>query len=217
MAERRRTCSRADGTQIAFNSDAGKEAAEFYVGLAQYSPPDFLNSNSWDGRVAFATGQVGMYVAGAWFAGSCMSEFPDINGLWATAPLPQQERCATTIAGDALVMPAQGKNHDAAWKWIEFLSAPQNLVLWNLGTPEHPGTLLPPRKSLLEDPHVFDLQPDPEGLRRADGLRRHQRGAQSRATARSRWRSTTPSAAPSTAKPTPPPRWTRLPRRGRRS
>src|SRR5215213_11380042 len=33
-----------DGQTILFNSDAGKEAAEFYVGLAQYSPPDFLDS-----------------------------------------------------------------------------------------------------------------------------------------------------------------------------
>ena len=148
-----------DGTQVLFNSDAGKDAAEFYIGLAQYSPPDFLNSNSYDGRVAFATGQVGMYVAGAWFASVLQEEFPDITGPWDAAPLPQRVRCATTIAGDALVIPAAGQNHDAAWKWIEFLSAPQNMALWTLGTPEDPGSLLPPRTSLLEDPHVFDINP----------------------------------------------------------
>jgi multiple sugar transport system substrate-binding protein len=148
-----------DGTKILFNSDAGKEAAEFYVGLAQYSPPDFLNSNSYDGRVAFATGQVAMYVAGAWFASVLQDEYPDITDLWDAAPLPQKERCATTIAGDSLVIPAQSKNPDAAWKWIEFLSAPQNMARWALGTPEAPGSLLPPRKSLLEDPAVFDLNP----------------------------------------------------------
>jgi multiple sugar transport system substrate-binding protein len=154
----------ADGTEILFNSDAGKEAAEFYVGLAQYSPPDFLNSNSYDGRVAFATGQVGMYMAGAWLAAVLQDEFPDIDGLWDAAPLPAKERCATTIAGDALVMPAGGQHHDAAWKWIEFLSAPQNMALWTLGTPESPGSLLPPRTSLLEDPNVFDLNPILEGF-----------------------------------------------------
>ncbi len=149
----------ADGTEILFNSDAGKEAAEFYVGLAQYSPPDFLNSNSYDGRVAFATGQVGMYMAGAWLAAVLQDEFPDIDGLWDAAPLPARERCATTIAGDALVMPAGGQHHDAAWKWIEFLSAPQNMARWALGTPEDPGSVLPPRISLLEDPRVFDINP----------------------------------------------------------
>ena len=63
-----------------------------------------------------------MYVAGAWFASVMQDEYPDINDLWDAAPLPEKVRCATTIAGDALIMPEQGQNHDAAWKWIEFLS-----------------------------------------------------------------------------------------------
>ena len=84
-----------DGTTILFNSDAGKEAAEFYVGLTQYSPPDFLNSNSYDGRVAFATGQVAMYVAGAWFAVGDAGRVPRHQRPVGAAPLPQDERCAT--------------------------------------------------------------------------------------------------------------------------
>jgi ABC-type glycerol-3-phosphate transport system substrate-binding protein len=149
----------ADGTQIAFNSDAGKEAAEFYVRLADYSPPDYLNSNSYDGRIAFAEGQVAMYVAGAWFAGTLMSDYPDITDLWSAAPLPQRLRCATTVAGDTLVIPATAQNHDASWKWIEFLSAPQNLLLLSTGTPENPTTLLPTRSSLLDNPATFETNP----------------------------------------------------------
>ena len=145
-----------DGQQIMFNNEDGKRAAEFYVGLREYAPEDYFNSNSYDGRVAFANGTVGMYVAGAWFAGTLRSEFPDIDGLWASAPLPQDQQCATTIAGDTLVIFEQSENKDAAWKWIEFLSAPQNMALWNLGTPEAPGSLLPPRTSLLEDPRAFE-------------------------------------------------------------
>ncbi len=148
-----------DGSEVLFASDEGKEAAEFYVGLAEYSPADYLNSNSYDGRIAFAEGQVAMYVAGAWFAGVMQSEFPDIDGLWAAAPLPERKQCATTVAGDTLVIPASSKNHDASWKWIEFLSAPQNLALWTLGTPENPSTLLPTRTSLLEDPNIFQNNP----------------------------------------------------------
>ena len=153
-----------DGQQVLFASDEGKRAAEFYVGLKEFAPPDFLNSNSWDGRVAFANGTVGMYVAGAWFAGTLNEEFPDIKGKWATAPLPQGQKCGTTIAGDSLVLFAQGKNHDAAWKWIEFLSAPENMALWNLGTPEEPGSLLPPRTSLLEHPQAFANNPVLQGF-----------------------------------------------------
>ena len=105
-----------------------------------------------------------MYVAGAWFAGVLDDEFPDIKGRWATAPLPQRKRCATTIAGDALALPALGKNHDAAWKWIEFLSAPRNLALWTVGTERTPASLLPTRKSLLEDPQIFEINPILQGF-----------------------------------------------------
>lgn len=153
-----------DGREVLFDSEAGKRSAEFYVGLAEYSPPDFYNSNSYDGRVAFATGQVAMYVAGAWFVSVLQSEFPDIEGKWATAPLPRQERCATTIAGDSLAILAQSDNQDAAWKWIEFLSAPQNMALWTVGTPESPSSLLPTRASLLEDPRIFENNPLLQGF-----------------------------------------------------
>lgn len=145
-----------DGQQIAFNSEEGKRAAEFYVGLRDFAPEDFLNSNSYDGRVAFANGTVGMYVAGAWFAGTLREEFPDINGKWAAAPLPQDKQCATTVAGDALVIFEQSQNKDAAWKWVEFLSAPQIMASQTIGTPEAPGSLLPPRKSLIEDPRAYE-------------------------------------------------------------
>jgi multiple sugar transport system substrate-binding protein len=151
-----------DGQDIAFTSDEAKEAAEFYVGLAKYAPPDYLNSNSWDGRVAFAEGQTAMYVAGAWFAGTLMDEFPDATGKWATAPLPEGEAgCKTTIAGDSLVMLDQTENADAAWLWMEFLSKPENIAR---ATYETEGTLLPPLKSLLEGPDIVKEKPVLKGF-----------------------------------------------------
>ncbi len=154
----------ASGTDVLWDSAEGQEAANFYTNLAKYSPPDFLASNSWDGRVAFANGDVGMYVAGAWFAGVLLTEFPDATGKWATAPLPENKKCATTIAGDNLVVFSGSKNPEAAYKWIEFVSAPHNMSMLNLGTPEAPATLLPPRMSLLEDPKIFEARPFLKGF-----------------------------------------------------
>lgn len=152
----------ADGKEIAFTSDEARTAADFYVDLAQYAPKDYLNSNSWDGRVAFAEGQVGMYMAGAWFAGTLAEEFPDIEGKWATAPLPDGEAgCKTTIAGDSLVMMDQTKNPDAAWLWMEFLSRPDVLARTTYGTE---GTLLPPLTSLLEGPEIVEKKPVLKGF-----------------------------------------------------
>jgi multiple sugar transport system substrate-binding protein len=128
----------------------------------QYSPPDYLNSNSWDGRVAFAEGQVGMYMAGAWFAGTLAEEFPQIDGKWATAPLPNGPAgCKTTIAGDSLVMMSQTDNADAAWLWMEFLSQPEIIARM---TYETEGTLLPPLTSLLEGEEITQEKPVLEGF-----------------------------------------------------
>jgi multiple sugar transport system substrate-binding protein len=147
---------------IAFNNDAGKQAAEYYVGLTKYSSPDYLNSNSYDARLGFAQGQIAMYMAGAWFAGTLSDEFPKIEGKWAAAPLPNGTAgCKTTIAGDALVLFAGGKKQDAAWKWIEFLSKPENMAEWTYGST---GTLLPPRTSLLESPDLVEKKPILKGF-----------------------------------------------------
>lgn len=152
--------------EVLFDSEEGKEAAEFYVGLTEYAPADYLNSNSWDGRVAFANGQVAMYMAGAWFAGVLESEFPKIKGKWDTAPLPEGPAgCATTIAGDALVVFDGGDNHDAAWKWIEFLSRPENMATFTYKS--EGSTLLPPRKSLLESEELLEEKPILKGFAEA--------------------------------------------------
>ena len=152
-----------DGKGIAFTSNEAKKAAEFYVNLVKFSPPDYLNSNSYDGRVAFAQGTVGMYMAGAWFAGTLHSEFPKIDGKWASAPLPNGAAgCKTTIAGDSLVMFAGGKNPDAAWKWMEYLSKPDNLALWTYKSAG--GTLLPPLTSLLASKDLVKEKPVLKGF-----------------------------------------------------
>jgi multiple sugar transport system substrate-binding protein len=152
-----------DNRTITFNDDAGKQAAEFYVGLRQYSPPDYYSSNSWDGRVAFATGKVAMYEAGAWFGGEMKSSFPKIDGKWSVAPMPSGPAgCATTIAGDSLVVFDQTDNADAAWMWVEYLTDAEHMKTWTFGSPT--TTLLPPRQSLLEDPDLGKYNPWLEGF-----------------------------------------------------
>jgi multiple sugar transport system substrate-binding protein len=157
-----------DGQEVIYDSPEAKEAAEFYIGLTQYSPKDYLNSNSWDGRVAFASKKVGMYMAGSWFGGEMKLSFPDINGKWDVAALPEgPEGCATHVAGDSLAVTAQSENQDAAWMWIEFLSRPENMKTWTYGTKT--STLLPPRQSLLEDPELTKYNPWMDGF--ADNMK----------------------------------------------
>jgi multiple sugar transport system substrate-binding protein len=152
-----------DGQDVAFTSEEAKKAAEFYVNLVNYSPPDYLNSNSYDGRTAFVEGQVAMYMAGAWLAGTLHSESPQIDGKWTSAPLPDGPAgCKTTIAGDSLVMFSQTKNSDAAWLWLEYLSRPENIAEWTYKS--EGGTLLPPLSSQLNSPDLVKEKPVLEGF-----------------------------------------------------
>jgi multiple sugar transport system substrate-binding protein len=139
-----------DGQHMALDSPEAIRAAEFYVDLARkYAPPDYLPSDSWNGRVTFASGKAAMYIAGNWFAGNTIAEFPDIEGKWASAPLPKGPAgCATTVAGDTLVVLGNTQQRDAAWLWIEFLSRPENMASYTIG--DEAATMLPPRESLLQ-------------------------------------------------------------------
>jgi multiple sugar transport system substrate-binding protein len=153
-----------DGKSVIFNSAQGKQAADFYVGLTKYAPKQYLNSNSYDGRVAFEQGQVGMYMAGNWLAATLQDDSPEFTGHWATAPLPKGPAgCATTLSGDALVM-FKTDNNDAAWKWIEYLSQPKIIAQWTYkGVPGvhgvASGTELPTLSSQLSDPALFKAKP----------------------------------------------------------
>jgi multiple sugar transport system substrate-binding protein len=153
----------SNGKDVLFDSPAAQKAANFYVGLAKYSPKDYLNSNSYDGRVAFSQGKVAMYMAGSWLAGTLHSENPKIDDKWSTAPLPDGPAgCKTTIAGDSLVLLQNSKNPDAAWLWIEYLQKPQILAQWTYKSAN--GTELPPLKSLLNSPDLAKTKPVLKGF-----------------------------------------------------
>jgi multiple sugar transport system substrate-binding protein len=108
--------------------------------------------------VAFATGKVAMYEAGAWFGGEMLSSFPKINGDWSVAPMPKGPAgCATTIAGDSLVVFGQTKNADASYMWLDYLASKENMKTWTFGSKT--TTLLPPRQSLLDDPNLGKFNP----------------------------------------------------------
>jgi multiple sugar transport system substrate-binding protein len=155
-----------DGKKVLFDSEDARKAAEFYVGLTKYAPPDYLNSNSFDGRLAFFNGQVGMYTAGSWFAGTLREEKPGLAGKWTVAPLPKGTAgCATTIASDSLVIFNQSKNKDAAWKWIEFLSEPDNMATLTFKSPN--GTELPTTTALLDSPELAQAKPELKGFAEA--------------------------------------------------
>ena len=74
----------------------------------------------------FAEGYYAMYITGPWNVTEMKKRLPgDIQDKWMTAPLfsnDSQYPGASLAGGASLVINAAGKNKDAAFKWIEFLS-----------------------------------------------------------------------------------------------
>jgi len=155
-----------DGTKAIMNSPEGIEALKFFTDLHlkhKVAHPEYITSNSWDGRLAFTNGQVAMMTAGAWMINQLREEAPSIADKWATAPLPGYREEATTIAGDLFAIPRGTKNPELSWTFIEFLSRPENLLIWNKS-----GTMVPPQIPLAENPENFTDDPQLKGF--AEGV-----------------------------------------------
>jgi ABC-type glycerol-3-phosphate transport system substrate-binding protein len=143
---------------ILWDSPEAIEAAEYYVGLTKYAPPDYLNANAWDARLGFFNDQIAMYPAGNWFAGVLQEEAPNLDGKWNTFPFPEGPAgCGTTIASDSVVIFEDSDKKDAAWKWVEYLSSPE--VMARLTYESDNATSLPARTSLLEGEELLEAKP----------------------------------------------------------
>ncbi len=115
-----------DGTQAEFGSEAGLEAWQFYSDLFlthKIVPEDVKSAGeSWDQVFApFIQERAAMVMAGDWAIGAFKDGNPDLE--FAVAPLPQGKEAATVIGGFNLGISATSPNVDAAWAFIEWLTA----------------------------------------------------------------------------------------------
>ncbi len=138
---------RDDGRYANFNSPEFRRALEFYATIfAEQLAPPVRNteiSNYWE---EFARGYFAMYITGPWNIGEFRRLMPaDKQDDWATAPIPRPDGAAFSISqagGSGLAIARSSRHKDAAWRFIEYLSRPEQLVrLYKLT-----GNL-PPRES----------------------------------------------------------------------
>ena len=114
----------------------------------------------------FGEGEFAMFITGPWNVGEMRRRLPEeLQISWATAPMPAPDGTpypgASLAGGASLVMSRLSENKEAAWKFIEFLSAPEQQVRFY----ELSGNL-PARKSSWDSPvlanddkvHAFRVQ-----------------------------------------------------------
>jgi len=98
---------------------AGIEALEFYKSLYDQNIIPKDPAKRTDPYQGFIQGYSAMAESGPWWLG-LLAKQPEMDGKWATAPLPADKTTITYGHPNAWMIPAQAKNKDGAKAWLEF-------------------------------------------------------------------------------------------------
>jgi multiple sugar transport system substrate-binding protein len=106
----------------------------------------------------FARGTFAMYVTGPWNLGEFSRRLPpELADAWATAPMPKPDPATPGVSlagGSSLVIFRRSEHKDAAWRIIEFLSAPAQQVRFYALTGDLPARIEAWEDSALASPHA---------------------------------------------------------------
>jgi multiple sugar transport system substrate-binding protein len=136
----------------AFSRPEFRRALTFYVSLFQDGlAPAVANTQISNLYQEFARGQFAVYVSGPWNIGEFKRRVPaELQDAWATAPLPGPTgaESGVSLAGGSSVVVFRGsRSKDAAWKFVEYLSQPEQQLRFYALTGD-----LPARRAAWDDP-----------------------------------------------------------------
>jgi len=158
-----------DATRGAFAREPFRRALDFYTGLFDAGLAPAMSAaqiaNVWD---EFARGMFAFYITGPWNIGEFRRRLPrELQGAWATAPLPGPDGPGVSIAGGAsLAIFRSSPRQDAAWALVEYLSRPATQLRFHALTGD-----LPPRRSAWRDPTLANDAPSRAFAEQLDRVR----------------------------------------------
>jgi len=135
-----------DYTEPTFDDPEAEEAFRFYISFFEEGLVPVGGTIDTDLFHAFKTGFLPMFISGPWMIELLHEQVPDIDGKWAVATLPAKENGYSFMGGCNLSIFKKSNNKDEAWKFIEYMSQPENQVRWFKLTGD-----LPSVKSSWED------------------------------------------------------------------
>lgn len=119
----------ADGSKVAYNTEAGRKSLEFYTGLQKahhVGQVGFMD----EGQAAFRAGLAGMVVDGTFRVAS----YKTIQGFeWGVAELPTHDGKRANFGSyfaNAIGASAEGERLAAAEKFLAFLSSEKAMAIW---------------------------------------------------------------------------------------
>lgn len=118
-------------TEVAYDSDAGRAALEYYVGLTEGEGAVTKIGFMDEPQAAFKAGLAGMHIDGSFRIGA----LEEVRGLnWGVAELPAgpdgtQSNYASYWV-NAITSKAEGEKYDAAVKFMEYLVSDEAMQIW---------------------------------------------------------------------------------------
>src|ERR1035437_3544392 len=127
-------------THVMYNSNAGVKALTLWKEI--YDGMKFSNY-SFTHDMGFFSGSLSMIMDGPWDLPTFRKMNPDDWGVTSLPSGPVKK--ATYIAGEALAIFKQSKNPEAAWRFVKWISQPENQAEFSMNS-----GYLPTRKSVLD-------------------------------------------------------------------
>ncbi|HLA69237.1 MAG TPA: sugar ABC transporter substrate-binding protein [Bacteroidota bacterium] len=142
-----------------FSGTAFRKAFELYIDLFRKGLAPSGLSQMTNVYLSFAEGYFSMYVTGPWNVGEFRRRMPaNLRDQWMTAPIPGFAGNIPGISlagGSSLVMFKSSTRKAEAWKFIEFLSEPeQQVAFYRLTGDLPPGIKAWEDTVLVNDPHL---------------------------------------------------------------
>ncbi|MBA4494352.1 ABC transporter substrate-binding protein [Paenactinomyces guangxiensis] len=112
---------------VKLNSPEAVEALTFYADLYRKHKvvPNPLEYNREQLPILFKQKKIAMYVCGPWAKNLMAAEENHPNTPYKAAPLPKGKMMANTLVSDSLMISSKTKHPEAAWKFIEFITSPE--------------------------------------------------------------------------------------------
>lgn len=114
-----------DGEKFTFNTQPMREALEYYASFFEEGiSPTALGEGGLE--TGFINGDIGAFVSGPWHMGILRDQGgPEFEDRWALAPMPTEESGTSFTGGGDLVVFKDSANRDTAWKFVDFLTQPE--------------------------------------------------------------------------------------------
>jgi multiple sugar transport system substrate-binding protein len=144
----------ADNKTVVFNSPEAIEGIQAYADMLTDKTAIYWGADQGERIQGIKDGRIAMFSDGPYNMGIMKSAAPEMSGMWKVAVHPFSKQAGSYLGGTGLVIPAQSKQKEAAWKFIEYAMRVENQI----GVYTYAGAA-PALTAALQSPEVN--APDP--------------------------------------------------------